>query len=426
MSKTADELIIMVVEDHAFQRKTLMQQIRALGYQHLLEAEDGIEALALCQIHTVDILLCDLRMPGMDGMALLHRLSLGGFRGGIILSSALEDDLVDAVLRMSRAYGLHVLGRLDKPSNPQQLRQLIDSWSPASAPSGKEDGLTFSADELRRALDNDQLIPWYQPKVAFASGQWVGMEALARWQHPEYGLVSPDVFIPLAENNGLIDQLTDVIINKSLQDCHLWEQTGLSLNLSMNLSSTSLIEGDLCHGLINQCQRWGINPEFITLEVTESAFVQDLGKALEVLTRLRMHGFDLSIDDFGTGYSSMQQLALLPFTELKLDRSFIDRCYADPAHLAIIESSIETGPQVGAQVGRRGGGGCANLAIADQTGVRCLPGLLQRPPDAAQRVAILAPGLAGKSADADILLTSRSSDLCGLPAFGLTKGKPTD
>ncbi|MFB2864504.1 EAL domain-containing protein [Aeromonas sp. MdU4] len=347
MSKTADELVIMVVEDHAFQRKTLIHQIRTLGYQHLLEAENGITALALCQSHTVDILFCDLRMPGMDGMALLRRLSLGGFQGGIILSSALEDDVVDAVLRMSAAYGLHVLGRIDKPSSPQQLRQLIDAWSPASAPLAQKSGLTLSVDELRRALDNNQLLPWYQPKVAFASGQWVGMEALARWQHPEYGLVSPAVFIPLAEKNGLIDQLTDVIINKSLQDCHLWEQIGLSLNLSMNLSTTSLIEGDLCHFLINQCQRWGVNPELITLEVTESSFVQDLGKALEALTRLRMHGFGLSIDDFGTGYSSMQQLALLPFTELKLDRSFVDRCYADPSHLAIIESSIELARKLG-------------------------------------------------------------------------------
>lgn len=347
MNKTANELVIMVVEDHAFQRKTLMHQIRGLGYQHLLEAGDGIEALTQCQNHSIDIVLCDLRMPGMDGMALLRSLSQGGFQGGIILSSALEDDVVDAVLRMSTAYGLHVLGRIDKPSSSQQLQQLISAWSPASAPAGKDDAPTLTMDELQRALDNDQLLPWYQPKVAFASGQWVGMEALARWQHPQQGLISPNVFIPLAENNGLIDQLTEVIINKSLQDCHLWEQTGLSLNLSMNLSSTSLIEGDLGHSLINQCQRWGVNPELITLEVTESSFVQDLGKALEVLTRLRMHGFGLSIDDFGTGYSSMQQLALLPFTELKLDRSFVDRCYADPSRLAIIESSIELARKLG-------------------------------------------------------------------------------
>ena len=342
-----DELVIMVVEDHAFQRKALMHQIRDLGYQQLLEARDGQEALELCQRHSVDILFCDLRMPGMDGMALLRRLSLGGFSGGIILSSALEDDVVEAVLRMSAAYGLQVLGRIEKPSTKQQLKVLIESWSPRQEQAQKEDGHRLGLDELRRALDEDQIVPWYQPKVSFATGEWVGMEALARWQHPEYGLVSPGRFIPLAENNGLIDQLTEIIINKSLRDGHLWEETGLSLNLSMNLSTTSLIEGDLCNSLIAQCQRWSINPDLITLEVTESSFVQDVGKSLEVLTRLRMHGFGLSIDDFGTGYSSMQQLALLPFTELKLDRSFVDRCYADPSRLAIIESSIELARKLG-------------------------------------------------------------------------------
>ncbi|WP_042010438.1 EAL domain-containing response regulator [Aeromonas fluvialis] len=347
MKKAQHELVIMVVEDHGFQRKALLHQIRSLGYQNLLEAADGAEALALSQQHAVDILFCDLRMPGMDGMALLRRLSLGGFRGGIILSSALEDDVVEAVLRMSAAYGLQVLGRIEKPSSQQQISQLITTWRPQQERVQEEDGHCLTLDDLSLALEQDLLLPWYQPKVSFASGEWVGMEALARWQHPKFGQISPGRFIPLAEHNGLIDQLTEVIIGKSLSDGHLWEETGLSLNLSMNLSTSSLIEGDLCNTLINQCQRWSINPELITLEVTESAFVQDLGKSLEVLTRLRMHGFGLSIDDFGTGYSSMQQLALLPFTELKLDRSFVDRCFEDPSRLAIIESSIELARKLG-------------------------------------------------------------------------------
>lgn len=347
MKKALRELVIMVVEDHGYQRKALLHQICSLGYQNVLEASDGTEALALSQQHAVDILFCDLRMPGMDGMALLRSLSLRGFRGGIILSSALEDDVVDAVLRMSAAYGLQVLGRIEKPSTRQQLQRLIDAWSPRQVLVKQQDDHQIGLDELRRALDQDQLLPWYQPKVSFASGEWVGMEALARWQHPEYGLISPGRFIPLAENNALIDQLTEVMISKSLSDGHLWERTGLSLNLSMNLSTSSLIEGDLCNLLIEQCKRWSINPERITLEVTESAFVQDVGKSLEVLTRLRMHGFGLSIDDFGTGYSSMQQLTLLPFTELKLDRSFVDRCHEDPSRMVIIESSIELARKLG-------------------------------------------------------------------------------
>ncbi|BBR38245.1 EAL domain-containing response regulator [Aeromonas allosaccharophila] len=347
MNKREHEVVIMVAEDHTFQRKALLHQIRGLGYRQLLEARDGVEALALCQQQRVDILLCDLRMPGMDGMGLLRRLSQAGFRGGIILSSALEGDVVEAVLRMSAAYGLHVLGRLDKPARPGQLAQLIQSWSPAREPSRQEEGHRIDLDQLKRGIEQQQILPWYQPKVSFATGQWAGMEALARWQHPEYGLISPGLFIPMAEEHDLIAPLTEIIIGKSLSDAHLWGETGLSINLSMNLCASSLNDGSLCQTLIDQCRHWSVDPALITLEVTESAFIRDIGAMLEVLTRLRMHGFGLSIDDFGTGYSSMQQLALLPFTELKLDRSFVDRCHADPAHLAIIESSIELARKLG-------------------------------------------------------------------------------
>ncbi|ALP41090.1 EAL domain-containing protein [Aeromonas schubertii] len=348
MNNRQHDVVILVVEDHAFQRKALLHQLGGLGYSRLLEAADGEQALAICDSQPVDILFCDLRMPGMDGMALLRRLSLSGFHGGIILSSALEEDVVGAVLRMSSAYGLQVLGRLEKPASQARIRQMIESWRPHPV-RGKEAGVRqeIDLDDLRRALEYGELLPWYQPKVSFSSGEWVGLEALARWLHPEQGLIMPSRFIPLAEHSGLIDELTEQIIRATLKDGHLWQETGLSLNLSMNLSTTSLIEGDLCAILIDQCQRWSINPELITLEVTESAFVKDLGQSLEVLTRLRMHGFGLSIDDFGTGYSSMQQLALLPFTELKLDRSFVDGCYRDPSRLAIIESSIELARKLG-------------------------------------------------------------------------------
>jgi len=347
MNKREHEVVIMVAEDHTFQRKALLHQLRGLGYHRLLEARDGVEALAQCQQQRIDILFCDLRMPGMDGMGLLRRLSQGGFRSGVILSSALGGDVVEAVLRMSSAYGLHVLGRIDKPCQPAQLGQLIASWSPTREPSRQEEAHRIEPDELRRGIEREQLLPWYQPKVSFATGQWAGMEALARWQHPELGFISPGIFIPMAEEHGLIDSLTELIISKSLADAHLWGQAGLSINLSMNMCPTSLSEGGVCQTLIDQCRHWSVEPELITLEVTESAFIRDIGAMLEVLTRLRMHGFGLSIDDFGTGYSSMQQLALLPFTELKLDRSFVDRCHADPSHLAIIESSIELARKLG-------------------------------------------------------------------------------
>ncbi|MGY3943611.1 EAL domain-containing response regulator [Aeromonas tecta] len=347
MNKPHSELSLLVVEDNVFQRKVLLHQLRALGYPMPLAAGDGEAALALCCQHPVDILLCDLRMPGMDGMALLRRLSLNGFRGGIILVSALDEDVVEAVRRMSDAYGLRVLGRLDKPASPARLAALLARWAPDANLPLAGSGPHIGVADLARALAEGEIVPWYQPKVSFATGEWLGVEALSRWLHPSLGIIPPARFIPLAEEHGLITPLTKRLIDQSLQDEASWLAAGLAIKLSLNLSSTSLVEGNLCDHLLEQCQHRGINPNLITLEVTESAFVKDLGHSLEMLSRLRMHGFGLSIDDFGTGYSSMQQLNLLPFTELKLDRSFVDRCHEDPVRLAIIESTLTLARKIG-------------------------------------------------------------------------------
>ncbi|MEG0009911.1 MAG: EAL domain-containing response regulator [Aeromonas sp.] len=347
MNNPGRELSLLVVEDNVFQRKVLMHQLRALGYPMPLAAGDGEAALALCSQHPVDILLCDLRMPGMDGMALLRRLSLNGFRGGIILVSALDEDVVEAVHRMSDAYGLRVLGRLDKPSSPARLAELLARWAPDTRPPLAGSGPHIGVADLTRALAEGEIMPWYQPKVSFATGEWLGVEALSRWLHPTLGMIPPGRFISLAEEQGLITLLTERLIEQCLQDKTHWQASGLAIKLSLNISSSSLVEGKLCDRLLEQCKQKGINPNLITLEVTESTFVKDLGHSLEMLSRLRMHGFGLSIDDFGTGYSSMQQLSLLPFTELKLDRSFVDRCHEDPVRLAIIESTLTLARKIG-------------------------------------------------------------------------------
>jgi len=337
---------ILLAEDHAFQRRVLRHQINSLGYEHIFEADSGTKALELCQQHKIDLLFCDLRMPGMDGMALLRQLSATGFRGGIIISSALEKDVIDSVLLMGEAYGLHMLGSVRKPATAEWIKALLNKRHPPPPPL-KIAPSAISLDELRRALDDGAIQPWFQPKVSFKTGEWLGTEALARWHHPEHGYISPADFIPLAEQNGLIDQLTDNMFRYSMQSAHLWAVSGLSINLSMNLSTQSLLSAKLFDNMLSHCQQWGVSPKMVTLEVTEGAFIEDVGRSLEILSRMRMHGFGLSIDDFGTGYSSVQQLTILPFTELKLDRSFISRCSNDAASMAVVEYSLKLAQQLG-------------------------------------------------------------------------------
>lgn len=341
------DMQIVVAEDHAFQRRVLRYQISSLGYQCILDAETGTEALALCQQHNIDLLFCDLRMPGMDGMALLRQLSIMGFRGGIIISSALEQAVIDSVLLMGQTYGLHMLGSIRKPASAAQIQTLLVKRQSASTADKNIQASSVTLDELRLALDKGEIQPWFQPKVSFSTGDWLGTEALARWHHSERGFISPIEFIPLAEQNGLIDRLTDTMFYQSMQSAHLWAQRGLSINLSMNLSTQSLLNASLFDTLLRYCKYWGVSPKMITLEVTESAFIEDVGRSLEMLSRMRMHGFGLSIDDFGTGYSSVQQLTILPFTELKLDRSFVSRCCEDKSSMAVVEYSLKLAQQLG-------------------------------------------------------------------------------
>lgn len=347
MDNYSDLTRIVVAEDHAFQRRVLRHQISSLGYHFIYDVETGTEALTLCQNNDIDLLFCDLRMPGMDGMALLRQLSIMGFRGSIIISSALEQDVIDSVLLMGQTYGLRMLGSVRKPASAKQIEALLARRRPDSTPSKHSHISTVTLDELRRALDKGLIKPWYQPKVSFSTGEWLGTEALARWHHSERGFVSPAEFIPLAEQNGLIDQLTDSMFCQSMQAAHIWALRGLSINLSVNLSTQSLLNASLFNTLLGYCRQWGVSPKMITLEVTEGAFIEDVGRSLEMLSRMRMHGFGLSIDDFGTGYSSVQQLTMLPFTELKLDRSFISRCSQDKSSMAVVEYSLKLAQQLG-------------------------------------------------------------------------------
>ncbi|RPH19649.1 EAL domain-containing protein, partial [Buttiauxella warmboldiae] len=347
ISCTDLQRLLVVADASEYQRRTLRHQLNSLGYQYVFEADSGAEALALCQQKNIDVVFCELQMPGMDGMALLRQLSLAGFRGAVIIASVLDNDLINSVLLMGQHYGLNMLGSLRKPTTVRQIKALIASRHPQAQPESSSGASIIPPDELRRALDNGDIRPWYQPKVAFKSGEWLGTEALARWKHPERGFIPPSEFIPLAEQHGLIDELTDMMFRQAMKDAHLWGQSELSVNLSLNLSTRSLLSTGLFDTILGYCRQWSVSPQMITLEVTENALMEDVGQSLETLARMRMHGFGLSIDDFGTGYSSVQQLTMLPFTELKLDRYFISRCFQDASCMAVIEYSLNLAQQLG-------------------------------------------------------------------------------
>ena len=340
-----EDLHLLVAEDHEFQRKTLVRMLTGMGAKKVSEAADGKIALSIFTSRVappIDIIISDLEMPGMDGMEFMRHLGAAETPVSVIISSALDSSLVDSVEAMTKAYGVTLLGALPKPVTPDKLRALIDKYKPPQRKAApRPTAAPMPLDEIRRGLHAKEFEPFFQPKVSLVDGSVVGAEALARWRHPEKGVLAPYAFITLMENNGLIDQLTWTILEKSAAMCREWRDTGLQAKVSVNLSLASLSDPGLAERITARVSAQKLEPKDMVLEITESAAMTDLAKALENLTRLRMKGFTLSIDDYGTGYSSMQQLSRIPFSELKIDQSFVYDALEKESAKVILSSSLD-------------------------------------------------------------------------------------
>ena len=338
-------LRFLVAEDHDFQRSVLVRILESLGAKVVHEAADGHGALKILQDPTrpVDIVISDLEMPGMDGMEFVRHLGETGVRVSIILASALERKLLASIATMSEAYGINLLGVVEKPITPGKLEALIKLHRPAQVPRGsaKTAGPTFTLEEIAAGLRNNEFEPFFQPKVELATGRVKGAEALARWRHPQHGIISPYAFIEPLEDNDLIDELAWVMLRKAAAFCSTWRSAGLEATVSVNLSLKSLTDIRLADRVTELVLSENLEPRHMVLELTESAATTDVGKALENLARLRIKGFGLSIDDYGTGYSSMQQLTRIAFTELKIDQSFVTNAAKQESAKVILESSLD-------------------------------------------------------------------------------------
>lgn len=204
--------------------------------------------------------------------------------------------------------------------------------------------------QLRHAIEHDEMILHYQPKVDLKTKRTTGMEALVRWQHPEFGMVPPDQFIVPAEKTGLIKPLTRWILSKALHDCRIYHQAGTKISVAVNLSRRNLHDPELPEQVAFTLKNCSIPPERLVLEITESAIMADPARAMEILTRLNDMGVRLSIDDFGTGYSSLASLKRLPVNEIKIDRSFVKNMAVNEDDAMIVRSTIELAHNLGLKV----------------------------------------------------------------------------
>jgi EAL domain-containing protein (putative c-di-GMP-specific phosphodiesterase class I) len=252
--------------------------------------------------------------------------------------------------KLVRAHNIPILGYLHKPVKPEALSALVETWVPSASAAAALAKKAYSADELRAAIDNGELINYYQPKVSVATGDVVAVETLVRWRHPVDGIVFPDQFINLAEAAGLIDALTRVVFAGAIEQTKIWREAQLPLRVAVNVSMDNLASLDFLNFVAELTANAGIAPQGIVLEVTETKLMQDTRAPLEILTRLRLKRFRLSIDDFGTGHSSLAQLRDIPFDELKIDQGFVHGAWADETLRAMYDASLSLARQLGMDV----------------------------------------------------------------------------
>jgi diguanylate cyclase (GGDEF)-like protein len=211
-------------------------------------------------------------------------------------------------------------------------------------------GQVILAGDIRDAIDHDELILHYQPKVAMKDGRVIGAEALVRWNHPHQGLIYPDNFIPLVERTGLINSLTLTVLDKALAQARIWQDAGNPMSISVNLSSRALHDARLLEHISERLRFHNVPPDCLILEIIETAIMIDADKAMEVVTSLAELGVDIAIDDFGTGYSSLAYLRRLPACEIKIDRSFVLNMHKNVDDKTIVRSVIDLAHNLGMKV----------------------------------------------------------------------------
>lgn len=279
-----------------------------------------------------DVILQDLSLGDCDGIEVLRYLGSQNCKAAIILISSFDERLLKSAMNLGSDFGLNVLGHLRKPISGSGLREVL-ALVPEVSQSVKEV-------ELEHAINESLLHLNFQPKIDMQTGKVTSAEALVRWQDPKRGTIFPDEFISLAEQTGLIKPMTDQILTSAVKEVSRWRDKGWDIAVGVNLSALSLTDLDFPNKVADLLAQYNVPTSCLILEVTESTAMNDPQKTLDILTRLRIKGISISIDDFGTGYSSLVELHKMPFSELKIDKSFVLDAVSDRDALIITNAIL--------------------------------------------------------------------------------------
>jgi len=345
----------LVVDDERVQRVLVTRAVEPMGF--IVDAVANLQDAAANLSRTrYDAVILDLSLGETEGISLLRALRDARCDPLLIFLSGLDERVITASLRLAASMGLRVAGMLRKPAAPGALRALLRDAPAEKAPLTRSpeepdpDCPPPTIDELARAIREGRIVPHFQPQVSLRDRSVVGVEALARWPRAAGRGPPPEVFVALAEQCGLIVPLTFHIMRASLEACGRWRARYPDCRVAVNISPLVLADPRLPDEIERLLHETRLGPGALIAEITESTVIGNPLLAAEVLTRLRIKGIELSIDDFGTGHSSLLALLRLPFSELKIDRSFVSQCEADPEAWKIVRATISMARELGLRV----------------------------------------------------------------------------
>ena len=335
---------LLVVDDEIDFASYVGEVAEDLGFDVLVS--DNPTEFHTLYSNTIDVIVLDLFMPKVDGVELLRFLANNNSQASVVFMSGKDPSVLRSAKELATEQGISVLGWLQKPFRAQQLEDILNKYVKAS-PKAAAHNTLITVDELAQAIKDKVLYLVYQPQVSIIDRRVVGVEALVRWKHPIKGMIPPSYFIPMAEENDLIQEITSLTTKAAIHQQGIWRKQGKNLRMSINMSQKVLDDLELPSKLAACAASRGADLSKVMIEVTETALTSNLVQYMDILARLRMKGFGLSIDDFGTGYSSLQQLIRVPFSELKIDGSFVQKMTTDKECFTITKVSIKLAHELG-------------------------------------------------------------------------------
>lgn len=356
----------IVFDDHLEIAELATRRLEHLGFEVEIVADKAAFVASVDSRHP-DLILLDLSLGDTDAIAMFAVLQERNYRGPVILMSGHSGTVLDHACRVGKESGIAIAGILKKPFHQRDLRALISGVVDVTPkmPSGQPSGAAVP-DLLRRALANDALEFWYQPKIDLRTNQVVGVESLARIRSGEGRILPPAAFLKDASVEDL-DQLTLRALAAAYCSAEALLKTGRRLSFSINVAASTFVRETLLDDLM-ALRKAHSRQIPVTLEVTETELLDDKELARSFATRAILHGFEVSIDDFGHGYATFDRLRAMPFSELKLERAVVDGCARDPALRSICKAALQLARGFGAKAVAEGVENVEDLAVIRSLG----------------------------------------------------------